>query len=248
MPIYYVSNLTKITKVLVYFISALILSVMVFMFYRIIWLSIPVGILLALPAERLYERRSIKLRQKKFRSQFKDFLESMAVAVRAGNVDYQAIKYARSDLSLIYNDTSDIIMEIDNIINRYEKGGVKISNLFKDMAERSGVDDVADFASVYEVIEGKSDRFEEILTHTRDVIAEKCEIEQEIETVVTEAKSEAYVMLLMPFAILAIISFGGRGLMDTLFTTTGGRVAATISMALIAIAGVITVLTGNVEV
>ena len=55
-------------------------------------------------------------------------------------------------------------------------------------------------------------------------------------------------MLLMPFAILAIISFGGRGLMDTLFTTTGGRVAATISMALIAIAGVITVLTGNVEV
>ena len=248
MPIYYVSNMSKVYKIVVYVITALILAVMVFMFYHIIWLSIPIGLLLAIPAERLYERRLIKLRQKKFRSQFKDFLESMAVAVRAGNVDYQAIKYARSDLSLIYNETSDIIMEIDNIINRYEKGGVKISDLFKDIADRSGVEDVADFASVYDVIEGKSDRFEEILTHTRDVIAEKCEIEQEIETVITEAKSEAYVMLVMPFVILAIISVGGRGLMDTLFTTTNGRIAATISIALIAIAGVITVLSGNVEV
>lgn len=248
MPIYYVSNMSKVYKIAVYVIAALILAVMVFMFYHIIWLSIPIGLLLAIPAEKLYERRLIKLRQKKFRSQFKDFLESMAVAVRAGNVDYQAIKYARSDLSLIYNETSDIIMEIDNIINRYEKGGVKISDLFKDIADRSGVEDVADFASVYDVIEGKSDRFEEILTHTRDVIAEKCEIEQEIETVITEAKSEAYVMLIMPFVILAIISVGGRGLMDTLFTTTNGRIAATVSIALIAIAGVITVLSGNIEV
>ena len=79
-------------------------------------------------------------------------------------------------------------------------------------------------------------------------LAEKCEIEQEIETVITEAKSEAYVMLVMPFVILAIISVGGRGLMDTLFTTTNGRIAATVSIALIAIAGVITVHSGNIEV
>ncbi|MBQ6408462.1 MAG: type II secretion system F family protein [Butyrivibrio sp.] len=248
MPIYYVSNMTKIHKVAVFIISALVLGFLVFMFYHLIFVSIPVGILLGVPAEKLYERRLIKQRQKKFRAQFKDFLESMAVAVRAGNVDYQAIKYARTDLSLIYNETSDIIMEIDNIINKYEKGGIKISELFRDIADRSGVEDAADFASVYEVIEGKSDRFEEILTHTRDVIAEKCEIEQEIETVVTEAKSEAYVMLVMPFIILAIITVAGAGLMDTLFTTMNGRIAATIALAMISIAAVITVLTGNVEV
>ena len=55
-------------------------------------------------------------------------------------------------------------------------------------------------------------------------------------------------MLVMPFIILAIITVAGGGLMDSLFTTFNGRVAATISMILISIAATVTVLTGNVEV
>lgn len=232
MPVYYICNMKKSAHILVYVIASILASVVVYLFYHIIPIAVVGGFIIGIFLEKLYADSTIKKRQKQLRLQFRDFLESMAVAARAGNVEVKAIKSAAQDLRLSYSEQSDIVREIDNIIVQYEGGGIAIKDLFQDFADRSHLPDVQSFATIYSVIEGKSDRFGDIVVQTHEIIGQKIEVEQEIETGITSAKSETYMMLVMPIVIVVAMSAMGGGLMDALFTTMVGHLVATVAIIL----------------
>ena len=120
--------------------------------------------------------------------------------------------------------------------------------MFEDLAYRSDLEDVRSFATIYSVIEGKSDRFSDILSQTEEIIGDKIAIEQEIETTITSAKSETMVMLIMPIVIVVAMSAMGGGLTDSLFNTMTGHLAATIALVLFGISYVIAVKSSDIEV
>jgi len=169
---------------------------------------------------------SIKKRLLKLRVQFFDLLEAMSVAIRAGNPMLLSLQSAREDLILIYPENSDIIIELDIIIGRFNNA-VPLSVAFSDFALRSGLEDITSFASIYATIEGKSGRADEIIRETQQIIADKMEIEMEIDTLMTAAKSEVNIMLLMPIVILGVIGYAGAGFMDAIYTTGAGRIVST---------------------
>ena len=113
----------------------------------------------------------------------------------------------------------------------YEVGmgrcGVETPEAFADLARRSGLEDIESFASVYATIEGKSSRADEIIRETQSVIADKMEIEMEIDTLMSAAKSEVNIMLFMPLVILLVIGYAGAGFMDAIYTEPIGRLVAT---------------------
>ena len=182
MPVYYICNMKKGEHLLVYIVASILASIVIYLFYHIVLLSIVLGFLVGIYLEKMYADSTISKRKKVLRLQFRDFLESMAVAARAGNVEVKAIKSAAKDLRLSYAETADIVKEVDNIIVQYEGGGIAIKDLFQDFADRSQLTDIQNFATIYGVIEGKSDRFGDIVVQTYEIIGEKVEIEQEIET------------------------------------------------------------------
>lgn len=241
MPVYYICNMKKSMHILVYVIASILASIVVYLFYHIIPISVIGGFIIGFFLEKLYADSTIKKRQKQLRLQFRDFLESMAVAARAGNVEVKAIKSAAQDLRLSYSEQSDIVREIDNIIVQYEGGGIAIKDLFQDFADRSNLPDIQSFATIYSVIEGKSDRFGDIVVQTHEIIGEKIEVEQEIETGITSAKSETYTMLVMPIVIVVAMSGMGGGLMDALFTTMIGHLVATVALVLFVISFVVSI-------
>ena len=170
-----------------------------FIFYRSVLLSLIAG-LVAVPAiVALLAGRATKKRLLNLRGQFRDMLESMNVAMRAGSTEIRALESSRDDLKMLYSEQSDIVREVDYILAAYNNGGIPLRKLFRDFADRSGLEDVESFASIYEVIEGKSSRSSEILRQTQQVITDKMEIEAEIETMITSTKSEQTMMLIMPF-------------------------------------------------
>ena len=241
MPVYYVCNMKKGQHLAAYLICSIVVSGIAYIFYHILLLSIVIGFVSGVFFEQLYADTTIKKRQKALRLQFRDFLESMAVAARAGNVEVQAIKYAAKDLRMSYAEQSDIVQEIDNIITQYEGGGIAIKDLFQDFADRSQLTDIQNFATIYSVIEGKSDRFGDVVVQTHGIIGEKIEIEQEIETSITSAKSETYMMLVMPVVVVGVMSVMGGGLLDAAFTTMQGHLAATIALILFAVSFVMAI-------
>ena len=199
---------------------------LLFIFFKLVALSIIGGAVLGVVNILVSAHASIKKRKLKLRVQFFDLLEAMSVAMRAGNPMLRALQSAREDLVLIYPRDSDIIVEIDVIIGKFYNA-VPLSEAFSDLAQRSGLEDIASFASIYATIEGKSGRADEIVRETQQIIADKMEIEMEIDTLLIAAKSEVNIMLSMPLVILGIIGYAGAGFMDAIYTTGAGRIVST---------------------
>ena len=197
-----------------------------FIFYKIVALSIAGGAVIGTVNIFAAARGAVKKRTVKLRMQFFDLLESMAVAMRAGNPLLKSLQSAREDLALIYPEDADIINELEIIIGRFNNA-VPLSEAFSDLAQRSGLEDIASFASIYATIEGKSGRADEIVRETQQIIADKMEIEMEIDTLMTAAKSEVNIMLFMPLVILGVIGYAGAGFMDAIYTTAAGRIVST---------------------
>ena len=197
-----------------------------FIFYRILPLSVAGGGIYGAVNIFISSKKAVAKRKSKLRIQFFDLLESMAVAMKAGNPPSKALESARSDLALIYPENSDIIRELDIITGKFNNA-VPLSEIFSDFAKRSGLEDIAGFASVYAAIEGKSSRSNEIVRETQQIIADKMEIEMEIDTMMTAAKAEVNIMLVLPLVILAVISYAGAGFMDVIYEGVFGRLVAT---------------------
>jgi len=217
-----------------------------FIFYRIVPLSIVGGAVLGGINIFASAYSAVKKRIVKLRVQFFDMLEAMSVALRAGNPMLKSLQSAREDLILIYPEESDIITELDIIIGRFNNA-VPLSEAFSDLAERSGLADIRSFASIYATIEGKSSKADEIVREIQQILADKMEIEMEIDTLLTAAKSEVNIMLFMPLAILGIIGYAGAGFMDAIYTTGAGRVVATGGLIVFIISFVLARKFSNVE-
>ena len=202
-----------------------------YIFYKILPLSFFGGLAGGFVNIYLSAKSAAKKRVRNFRLQFFDMLESLSVSMRAGNNEFNALKSAREDLKLLYSEKSDIIIELTNIINGFENA-IPLSRLFSDLANRTGLEDIKSFASVFSVIEGKSGKSNEIVKQTQRIISEKMEIELEMETLLTSAKSEVNIMLVMPLVILLIVGYMGEGFLDAIYTTTVGRIVSTVSLGI----------------
>ena len=197
-----------------------------FIFYKILPLAFAGGAATGAVNIFVSAGKTVKKRTDRLRNQFFDLLEAMSVSMRAGNPLINSLQSARDDLCLIYPEDSDIITEIDIIVGKFNNA-VPMSVAFLNLAERSGLEDIKSFASIYATIEGKSGRADEIVKEIQQIIADKMEIEMEIETLMTAAKSEVNIMLLMPLIILGIIGYAGAGFMDAIYTTDAGRLVST---------------------
>jgi len=226
VPEYSRSISTPIDHIVAFFIGFAAGFFVLFIFYMFIPLSFIGGIIFGIINIFVSARKMIKKRRLALRIQFFDLLEAMSVAMRAGCTILKALQSAREDLTLIYPENSDIINELDTITGKFNNA-MPLSEAFSDMAERSGLEDIASFATIYTTIEGKSGRTDEIVRETQQIIADKMEIEMEIDTLMTAAKSEVNIMLLMPLVILGIIGYAGAGFMDAIYTTGAGRIVST---------------------
>ena len=236
---YNVSSDTSINHLTSWLIGFAAGFVIFFVFYKIILLSVIGGVLIGTANIFLASKKNIEKRKMRLRTQFYDLLEAMSVSMRAGNPPYKALISAREDLMLLYPEKSDIIRELDLIIGKFNNA-VPLSEAFSDFADRSGLEDIESFASIYATIEGKSSKANEIIRETQEIIADKMSIEMEIDTMMTGAKSEANIMLFMPLGILLILGYMGQGFMDAIYTTPVGRLTATFGLVIFVVSFVLT--------
>jgi len=147
-----------------------------FIFFKIAALSVIGGLVYGTVNIFIAAQNAAAKRRQKLRAQFFDLLEAASVAMRAGSPFFKALQNAKEDLLLIYSQNSDIIAELEIIKGKFNNA-VPLSEILTDFAERSGLEDIKSFASIYSAIEGKSNRADEIVRETQQIIADKMEIE-----------------------------------------------------------------------
>ncbi len=226
---YYECNMSKGEHFLAYLVFAVGIAAILFVYYRIWWLSLIGGLLIAIPQEKNYSKSVTKKRQNKLRLQFNEFLEIISISISGGSGRSMenAVKDSLRELQMMFNEKADIVREIALIVSDYERAGIPMKDSFMELGMRSEIDDIISFATIYATIEGKTSDFGYIISQTHEIIKDKVEIVMEIETTISGAKSEAYMMLVLPLILIVVITSMGGGLLDSLFTTLTGRASAT---------------------
>jgi len=169
-------------------------------------------------------------RTKKLKSQFRDMLEAFNTSLGAGKNVTDSFHSVYEDLKVQYEEDAYILKELEVILSCMANN-VDLEIPLADFGARSGVDDIASFANVFKICYHKGGNMKDTIRSTHIILSDKMEIAEEIETTVTGAKSEQYLMLIMPIILIGMIKMMSADFAAN-FATLSGIIATTIGIAM----------------
>lgn len=164
-----------------------------------------------------------KRRDNQLKKQFMDLLETLSTSLSAGGTVNDAFIGAASDLRNQYTDSDMIIVELDEIVSGLNNGQT-IEKLLDNFGKRSGNEDIENFANVMGNCYRMGGDFKRVVQKTRDIISDKMQINEEINTKLTSNKIQLNTMSLMPVVIVAMIKKSGSTFAENLATPLGAIV------------------------
>ena len=176
-------------ELLKYMGQALALCIMAdYLFYKSKWV-----LLLMLPVPVFYlkwqKNRMIRERRKNLNYQFKDALTSLSVAVQAGYSVESAVKTCVRDLERLYGKGTDIVEEF-RYIESQQHISVPLEELFLDLGERSQIEDIENFASVFYTAKRTGGDMNRVIQKVSRMLGDKIDVKKEIEATLAAKKSE----------------------------------------------------------
>ncbi len=191
---------------------------------------------LALFYPRMKTADIIIKRKSELSIQFKDMLYSLSSSLSAGKSVEMAFTDVLRDMSVIYpKDSTDIIKEIECILRRLKMNETIESILF-DFAERSHLEDVENFADVFHTCKRTGGNIIEVIKNTSNIISDKIEIKQEIDTLLAQRRLEQRILNAMPVGMVLILTVSAEDYIAPVFSHPAGRAAMTAALLLLALA------------
>lgn len=205
--------------------SALVVLLLVLCFYRSFWAVIPLSAVGVIYFHMLKKQKSEKCRQELV-AQFKECMLSVSTSLRAGYAVENAFLESRSDMKMLYGEQSLIYQELE-LIRRGLVINITLEELLTDLAERSDCDEISQFAQVFSIAKRSGGNMSEIIYSSTELIGQRIDARQEIQTMLGGRRMEQNIMKCMPFAILFYIGITYRGYFDSLYHNWQGAVIMT---------------------
>lgn len=168
----------------------------------------------------------LKERQWRLNLEFKDGLFSISAALNAGYSVENSFAEAVKDLKLMYNSKSLIVEEFEAIVRQISMNR-PVEDILKEFAERSGIDDIKNFAEVFITAKRTGGDLIKIIKATGNTIGDKIEVKREILTMITAKKFESGIMNLIPFCIIIYLRLFSPGFLDPLYHNLFGIIFMT---------------------
>lgn len=179
-------------------------------------------------------REIIVKRREKLTLQFKDMLYSLSSALSAGNSVERAMSVVLEDMERQYADPKAyIIQELELIVSKLSLNQ-NIEELFADLGERSGIEDIKTFSQIFGVSKRTGGNLVKIIRQASDIITEKIETKMEITTILSSKKMEQKVVTVVPIALTFLFTQTMGDFMAPLFEGMG-RLVCTVALALIGV-------------
>lgn len=185
-----------------------------------------------------YRKQVLAERQKwSLMVEFKDAMESMIAALAAGYSMENAITEAYHDMLLLQGGETEMLRELSEIRKKLQLQHT-LDELLLDLGRRSGVEDIVTFAQIYATARRSGGNLVRIMKRTADNIAEKIEIQREIQTMIAGKKMEAICMMVIPLCIILYLQIGSPDFLSPLYVNPMGVIFMSAAL-LIYLAGVI---------
>lgn len=172
----------------------------------------------------------IEAKKTKLNTQFRDMLETLSTNLGAGKNVTDSFKSVYDDLKVQYEEDAFILKELEVILSGMNNN-IDIEVLLEDFGQRSGNEDIQSFANVFRVCYRKGGNIKQTIRATYKILSDKMEIAEEIETMVTSAKSEQNIMIVMPIGLIGIIKMMSPEFGEN-FVSPAGLIATTVAIIL----------------
>ena len=169
-------------------------------------------------------------RQADLRKQFRDMLEAVTASLAAGETTVQSFANSYKDLMEQYSEDAYICQELNQIILGIQNN-VDLRVMIADFASRSASEDIESFSSVFQVSYQEGGKMNEVMRNTQDLITEKMEIEDEIESKIASNKLELNLITVSPVLFVLLLKLSNRSFAEN-FATPTGVIANTVAICI----------------
>lgn len=169
--------------------------------------------------------------------QFRESILAVSTALNAGYSVENAFIEAYHDMKEMYGDEAPITKEYHRIVLRL-RDNEQIEYIVRDFGRRSGIEDIGDFAAVFEAAKRIGGDMTKIIRRAAMNISEKIELKREIETSMSAKRLELKVMEVVPFGILLYLQTGSSDFLSVLYHNITGQALMTAALLIYA-AGIV---------
>lgn len=202
--------------------GAAVCGLLAFTFYRsfrmFLWM-LP----FALAGPALERKRLLEKRKKELAGQFKESMMVVASSLSAGYSIENALASSVNELSVLFGQGGMIVQEFAFMVQQIRTNR-SVEHVLEDFAQRSGLEDVQNFAEVFSVAKRSSGNVGGIMRHTAEVIRDKMQVREEILTMTASRQFEQKIMNMIPFFIVFYVESASPGFFSQMYGTSMGRV------------------------
>lgn len=184
-------------------------------------LAVPLG-------GQFYLKQRVAKRRSQFDEQLGDTLHLLTGGLRAGHSILRAIDAAATE------SPSPTAQEMRRIVTETSVGR-DLQSALNDTAERMQSEDFVWIAQAIQINREVGGNLAEVLDQVNETIRERAEIKGHIKALAAEGKFSAYILMAMPFAIIAMLMVISPGYMDAMFTEVLGWILMGASVVLMTI-------------
>ena len=180
---------------------------------------------------REVRRELAKKRRKQLERRFLVGMRCVSTALTAGYSVENAFTQAYEELQKLYSEKEPVLQEFRRIrvgilLNR------TMEELLSDLAQRSGVEDIENFAAVFYTAKRTGGDMTQVIQKVARMLSDKIEVKKEIEATLAAKKSEQMVMSIMPAGIICYLKLTSPGFLDVLYGNPFGICAMTVCMVI----------------
>lgn len=174
-------------------------------------------------------KKRARQQRQQLMEQFKDALVMAGQAMEAGYSVENSFLESYEPLKERYGEEADMVKEL----HRIKQGlhlNLKIEELLLDLAERSNLEDVKDFAVVFAQAKRGGGNLAYIMGRTIGMIKDKIELQKEIQIMLSGKKYEQRIMSMVPLGIMVYISVTSKGFFDIMYGNVAGVLVMTVCL------------------
>lgn len=205
-----------------------ITGIVAFLFYRSAWAGILFPIILYMIRKEEKERKKEK-RQQELREQFMSGMRTLNASLQAGMSMENAWIEVQKETQLLYGEKSNFFLEVAEM-NHSAALNIPIEKLFLDFANRTGIEDMIQFAETFEYGKRSGGNWRKIIESIVHRMSEKYEAKQQIEVMIAEKQMEQQVMNFIPLGILAFLQFSAWDYMNVMYHNPLGVICMTVGL------------------
>ncbi|MCI8307158.1 MAG: hypothetical protein HFH14_03815 [Lachnospiraceae bacterium] len=225
------SRILKTDNIIIFVVSVIASCFTGWLFYDML----AAGLILFAPTYILFKKVYGESKRKKwkrdFELQFEEALGSLVSALRAGYSVENSFFEISKQLGNIYGKEAYIMKEL-RIICHGLSVNMPVEKLVKDMAVRTDVAAVSEFADMLVIAKKSGGNFIEVTRQHENILHEKRQVLNEIETVISAKKCESLVMNIMPAGMLIYLRITSGQLVQALYSGTLSHIIMTALLCL----------------